>query len=165
MRERGGQDLATAVLFIGLGVLALYVGASYPMGNARAPGTGVLPRIVAWGLVGIGTIIGAKALVGGGPSIKGVAWRPALMVLLAIVVFARLIDSLGLVVTMAISMTLVALGTPETRWREYLGFAVLLILVAWGMFIAALKMPIPTWPVAVPPDVRFLLDLLKSGAR
>ena len=91
-------------------------------------------------------------------------WWPAIMVLVAIVAFARLVDSLGLIVTMVISMTLVALGTPETRWREYLGFAVLMLVIAWGMFIAALKMPIPTWPVAVPPDVQFLLDLLKSGA-
>ena len=164
MREHGGQDLATAVVFIAMGALALYVGWNYPMGTARAPGTGVLPRIVASGLIGVGAIIGLKALIAGGPSIKGVAWRPFFMVLLAILAFARLIDSLGLIATMAISMTLVALGTPETRWREYLAFAVLLVVIAWGMFIAALKMPIPTWPVAVPPDVKALIALVKGGA-
>ena len=46
------------------------------------------------------------------------------MITLATIAFALLIDRLGLVVAMIVSMTLAALGTPETRWREYALFAV-----------------------------------------
>src|SRR5690606_36836625 len=109
MQERGGQDLTTATIFIGMGALALYVGWNYPMGTTRAPDTGVLPRIVASGLIGIGAIIGLKALVAGGASIRGIAWRPVTMVLLSIIAFARLIDSLGMIATIIISKTLCAI--------------------------------------------------------
>ena len=68
------------------------------------------------------------------------------MVSLATVAFALLVDRLGLVATMLVSMTLAALGTPETRWREYLLFALIMVAIGIGVFIYALGMPIPILP-------------------
>jgi hypothetical protein len=68
------------------------------------------------------------------------------MVTLSNVAFALLIEPLGLVATMIISMTLTALGTPETRWREYALFAVIMILIGVSMFIWGLGMPLKVLP-------------------
>jgi hypothetical protein len=42
-----------------------------------------------------------------------------MLVSLTTLAFAPLVDRLGLVVTMIVSLTLAALRTPDTRWREY----------------------------------------------
>jgi putative tricarboxylic transport membrane protein len=72
------------------------------------------------------------------------------MITLATVAFALLIDRLGLVVAMLVSMTLAALGTPETRWREYTMFAAIMVVIGVGMFIYGLRMPIPILPKGLP---------------
>ena len=87
-----------------------------------------------------------KALLAEGPRLTRWAWRPFIMVTLAVIAFALLVDRLGLVVTMLISMTLTALGTPETRWREFVLFALIMVAIGVGMFIWGLRMPIPALP-------------------
>jgi Tripartite tricarboxylate transporter TctB family len=153
MRIKSGQDFATGLLFAGVGLAALWIGADYPMGTAQRPGTGVLPRILAWCLIGTGVALWIKALLADGPGVTRWAWRPVVMITLATVAFALLIDRLGLVATMLVSMTLTALGTPQTRWREYTIFAALMVVVGVALFIYGLRMPIPVLPKDLPNDL------------
>jgi hypothetical protein len=146
MRIRNAQDLATALLFAGFGAAALWVGADYPMGTAQRPGTGVLPHILAWCLIATGALLGLRSLLADGPRLARWPWRPIIFVTLASVAFALLVDDLGLVGTMIVSMTLAALGTPETRWREYFLFMLVMIAIGVGVFIYGLGMPIPIFP-------------------
>lgn len=146
MRFKSTQDLTTGLLFIAVGIGAYLVAMDYPMGTAQRPGTGVLPKALAWLLAGTGAILVIKAAVVDGPRLGGWAWRPAVMIPLATIAFALLVDRLGLVVTMAVSMTLAALGTPETSWREYLLFALFMMAFGVVVFILGLGMPIPILP-------------------
>jgi len=150
MRIKSTQDLATGILFIGVGLAALWIGADYPVGTAQRPGTGVLPRILAWCLIGTGALLWLKAVLVAGPGLTRWAWRPVIMISLATVAFALLVDRFGLVVAMLVSMTLAALGTPQTRWLEYAVFMVLMVAIGVGMFIYGLRMPIPIWPKHLP---------------
>jgi hypothetical protein len=203
MKFRAGQDFATGMLFALFGAAALYIGADYSMGVAHRPGTGVLPRILAWCLVvtGLGLILQSlitdsavvrralptlliSAAIGallffGGPAIgisegwtalpmlvgfialmevlvPGTAWRQLAAVTIATVVFGCVLDDLGLVVTMVLTLTICAAGTPETRWREYFFFLALMLVVGVGTFVLLLGMPIPIWPVKVPHWLFFL---------
>jgi len=140
------QDFATGLLFVAVGIAALWIGADYPMGTPQRPGTGVLPAILAWCLIGTGALLWLKAVVTDSPNLTSWAWRPAIMITLATIAFALLADRAGLVVTMIVSMTLAALGTPETRWREYLPFAVIMLAIGVSVFIYGLGMPIPILP-------------------
>lgn len=146
MRIRSSQDFATGLLFILIGIGAMWIGADYAMGTAQRPGTGVLPRILAWCLVGCGGLLWVKALITDGPGLSGWAWRPLILITLAAVVFALLIDRVGLVVTMIVSLTIAALGTPQTRWLEYTGFLIFMIVVAVALFVYGLGMPIRVLP-------------------
>ncbi len=146
MRIKSGQDFATGLLFAAVGVAALWIGADYPMGTAQRPGTGVLPRILGWCLIGTGGLLLIKAVLADGPRLTRWAWRPVIMITLAVIAFALLVDRLGLVIAMLLSMTLTALGTPETRWREYTLFALIMVGIGVGMFIYGLRMPIPILP-------------------
>ena len=140
------QDFASGLLFVVVGAAALWISADYPMGTPQRPGTGVLPVILAWCLIGTGAVLWLKAALTDSPRLTSWAWRPAIMITLAIVAFALAVDRLGLVVTMIVSMTLAALGTPETRWREYLPFAVIMVAIGVSVFIYGLGMPIPILP-------------------
>lgn len=146
MRIKSSQDLATGLLFLVVGVGAYFIGSSYPMGTPQRLGTGVLPRILAWCLMGTGSLLVIKALAMEGTALSRWAWRPLIMVTLAAAAFALLVDRAGLIVAMLASMTLVALGTPETRWREYSAFAVLMLCVGAGVFVWGLGMPISILP-------------------
>ena len=146
MRIKSAQDLTTGLLFIAIGLGAYLIAIDYPMGSARSPGTGVLPKTLAWLLGGTGVILIIKSLLVEGARLTGWAWRPAIMITLAAAAFALLVDRLGLVVAMAVSMTLTALGTPETRWLEYILFALFMIVLGVVVFIYGLGMPIPIFP-------------------
>ena len=148
MRPKSTQDLATGLMFLAVGLAGLIIGWNYPMGTAQRPDTGVLPRILSWCLVGTGGIIAVKAFLTDGEALdlKNWAWRPVICIALATVAFALLVDSMGLFVAMAVSMTLAAAGTEETRWDEYILFAFTMIFIGVAMFIAALGMPIKVWP-------------------
>jgi putative tricarboxylic transport membrane protein len=146
MRLKSGQDLATGLLFIAVGLAALLIGADYPLGTPQRPGTGVLPRILAWCLIGTGALVWLKALFTAGPRLGAWAWRPAIMITLAVVAFALTVDRLGLVLAMLAAMTLTALGTPETRWREYALFAAIMLAIGIGVFRFGLGMPISVLP-------------------
>lgn len=146
MRLKSTQDLVTGLLFIAVGIGAYFVAMDYPIGTAQRPGTGVLPKALAWLLAGTGAILIVKALLVNGPDLGRWAWRPALMITLATIAFALLIDRAGMVVAMVASMTLAALGTPETRWVEYIFFAMFMIVLGVVLFIYGLGMPIPIFP-------------------
>jgi hypothetical protein len=146
IRIKSQQDFATGLLFLAIGVAAYWIGADYNMGTAQRPGTGVLPRILAWCLMGSGLLLWIKAAISEGPALSAWAWRPLIMVTLAAVAFSLLIEPLGLVGTMVVSMTLCALGTPDTRWREFAIFTVIMLIIGLGVFIYGLGMPMKVWP-------------------
>src|SRR5262245_14778423 len=146
MRMKVSQDFAAGLLLLAFGLAGLWIGADYPMGTAQRPGTGVLPVILSWCLVATAVLLFVKTAVAGGARLTPWAWRPAILVTLATVAFALLVDRFGLVVAMIVSMTLTALGTPDTRWREYLLFALVMLALGVGLFIYALGMPITALP-------------------
>lgn len=146
MRIKNGQDLATGLLFALVGAGGLWLGSDYPMGTAQRPGTGVLPYILSWCLIATGGLLWLKAALVEGPSLTAWAWRPVIMITLATVAFALLVDQYGLAASMLVSMTLAALGTPETRWFEYALFAAIMLALGIAMFIWGLGMPIQVLP-------------------
>ncbi|MDX2158692.1 MAG: tripartite tricarboxylate transporter TctB family protein [Hyphomicrobiaceae bacterium] len=153
MRTRVGQDFATGLLFIVIGVGAILTIQFYdrlPMGIPQRPGTGVLPLILSWCLVGSGGLLIIKAVLAGDTALSRFAWRPLFLVTIAIIAFGLLVDGAGLVIAMVAALTLCALGTPETRWPEFAVFLVIMLAVGVGVFVWLLGMPIPIGPVRMP---------------
>lgn len=145
MIARLGKEAAAGLLFAAIGVGALWIGWGYPLGTAQKPGTGVLPAILSWALIVMGSIIAGKAVLTGDVPIGNIAWRALLAVTIATVAFGLLVDRVGLVPAMLISLTVCALGTPETRWPEYAVFLAIMILLSWATFVWLLGMPIPVF--------------------
>jgi hypothetical protein len=153
MGIKGQQDLATGILFFVVGLAAYWIGADYAMGTPQRPGTGVLPRILAWCLMGTGGLLVIKSIYVPGATLSGWAWRPVIAVTAATVVFGFMIDDYGLVISMVVSMTICALGARDTRWSEFAAFTLIMISASWAMFIWLLGMPIRTWPAKLVPFI------------
>ena len=143
---RSGQDLLCGAMFAAVGAGALWVGRNYPMGTPVRLGSGVFPMLLSWGLIGIGAIIFIKGLLTDGPRLTGWAWRPVLLITLAAVSFALLIEPAGLVATMLVVMALGALAGDGHRLRELAVFMLVMIALAIGIFIWGLNMPIKVFP-------------------
>jgi hypothetical protein len=155
MRVRAGQDFATGILFALIALAALYIGADYPMGTPQRPGTGVLPRILSLCLLATGVFLIGKAIIVGDVAMERWAWRPLAAITIATILFGLIIDDLGLVIAMVLSMSIAALGALDTRWREFASFLFIMIVGSWALFIWLLGMPIPMWPVRVPKFLTF----------
>lgn len=140
------QDIACGVMFMLIGVIGIYVGADYPRGTPVRLGTGVFPALLSWGLFAIGAIIFVKGFLVAGPPIGRIAWRPVLLVGLAACLFAVLIETGGLIPAMIVMMILAALAGDDHTIKEFSIFAVIMILMAVGIFIWGLEMPIKVFP-------------------
>jgi len=102
---------------LGVGTLGLF-GLTLPELLAGEAGARARPlaRPAGFGRARSCLLIWLKAFVTEGPRLTGWAWRPAILITLAVVAFAVLIDRLGLIAAMLASMTLAALGTPEAHY-------------------------------------------------
>ena len=139
------------LLFMTVAVLGLWISRDYPIGTALRMGTGYVPRLLCWILLGLGALVLLQGLrdareaeqVGGDRA----AWRPVIFVTASLVVFGLAIERLGLVVSIALVVGIGSLAARDLRPWEVAAAALVLILLSWAIFILGLGLTIPVWPV------------------
>jgi len=129
---------------LGLGVAA-HASVQYDMGDLRRMGPGFFPIVLGVVLFGLGLIIGLPAWWRKTEA-KPLAWRETLAVAASLLFFGFALDRVGLLLTTAITVLLASSVAPHKGilWRVVLSAAI--TLLAAGVFILALQMPIPVWP-------------------
>jgi putative tricarboxylic transport membrane protein len=145
-RFRINQDFVSGLMFVGWGILGLWVARDYPVGSALRMGPGYLPRLLCWGLVVLGAVIAIRGAIVAGEKIERWHWRPLVVVSLAVLAFALLLEPGGLVVATLAIVVIGALGGPEFRLHEALLLAAGLAAGAIVIFVYGLKLPLPVWP-------------------
>ena len=145
MRVRNAQDFWAGLLFLAIGCLALWLGRSYPLGTTTKMGPGYLPTVLSWALVLIGGFLSLRALALEGPSVEPSLVRPQIFILLAIIVFGLLIESLSLAPSIVVVTVVAAVASREMRWRETIVVAVGLAALCVGLFIYLLGQPLTIW--------------------
>jgi len=145
------RDVLSGLLFMGLAAFGLWVSRNYPIGTASSMGTGYMPRLLLWILLGLGGLIlvsglwKADRLPEAGAS-GAAAWRPVVFVTLSLVVFGLALERLGLVLSI---LLLTGIGAAAGRGMRPLETAIatlVLIALCWLIFIVGLSLTIPTWP-------------------
>jgi putative tricarboxylic transport membrane protein len=145
------KDVLSGLLFIGFAVLGLVVSRDYPIGTALRMGTGYVPRLLCWVLLGLGVLVlvqGVRAAARDGElrvSTEG-GWRPVVFVAAALAVFALTLERLGLVVAIALLTGIASFARSELRIVETVIAGMALILLSWAIFILGLGIIIPVWP-------------------
>src|ERR1700742_2674581 len=87
MTTRFGQDLGAGLMFAAFGAIGLYLARDYPVGTALRMEPGYVPRLLCWGMIGIGAIIALQGMLVGSLAIARWHWRPLLFVLGALIAF------------------------------------------------------------------------------
>jgi hypothetical protein len=128
------RNVLAGLMFILIGALGLWVSRNYPVGTALRMGTGYVPRLLCWMLVGLGLIVLVQGVRVPAPQLSQslAAWRAVVTVTVALVAFALTIETLGLVVAILLLVGIGALATRALRPLETLIAATVLIVLSWA---------------------------------
>lgn len=145
--EKGDRpDLLTAVLFVGLGGLGLFMSRGLDMGTMSQMGPGFLPRVVCWLLIAVGLGVGIPALRAPAQGIEAMRLRPVAVITIAIVGFAYAATHLGFVLASLWLIIFGAFAEPGLRWREIVPLAIGLTIFGALVFVYGLGVQVPLWP-------------------
>jgi hypothetical protein len=145
LRIKSPQDIGAAVVFMGIGLAGLYFGSDLAFGSARLMGPGYFPMILSSLILGIGVIVGFKALAIEGPPIEAMHLRPILVVVAAILAFGYLIDRIGLALTAALLTVMAGFARRDVNLLETALLAVGLAVFSVALFVYGLSQPFPAW--------------------
>jgi hypothetical protein len=145
------RDVLAGLLFIGVAVLGLWLSRDYPIGTALRMGTGYVPRLLCWLLLGLGAVVlvqGLREAQDASPlsSSDVSALRPVIFVTASLVIFGLSIERLGLIISILLLIGVGAVAARGLRPFETIAAALVLIILSWGIFILGLGLTIPVWP-------------------
>jgi hypothetical protein len=143
------KDFLAGTLYMAFGLIGLWLGRTLEIGTASAMEAGYFPRLVCMLLVAVGAGLAITALLRAGEAPERGSWRPFLFVTLSCLAFALLLRPLGLVLTLLLSTVLAHFAGGNLRPIALLLLALILIVANVGIFVIALKIPIPLWPAAL----------------
>jgi len=140
------KDFYAGLIFLCLGAGAAWIARDYPMGTAIRMGPGYFPLVLGWLLGAIGVAACAKGLILDGERIERVGYRPLLLILGAVGLFAVGIERAGIIVSTLLAVSIAAAASTDSRLREVVLLLVFLIALAVGVFTYALGLPFKLVP-------------------
>jgi len=146
---RHPKDFWSGVLFMAIGLFAIFYGMKYTLGSAARMGPGYFPRILGILLILIGAILALRSFRLQGPPLPRWKWRPTVVVLGSVVLFGAIVQWAGIALSTVILIVGSSAASPEFRPREALIVGVLLAALAVGVFVIGLKLQLPIWPAFV----------------
>lgn len=135
------QDLVGGVLAVVFGLFAFVTASSYPMGSLLRMGPGFFPCTISALIVLLGL-----ALIGSGFRSRAnvdIRLRSVLMIGLGIVIFALLLERVGLVPATLALVLLSSVADPEWRPRRAAILAAAMTALVYLIFVVLLRTPIP----------------------
>jgi hypothetical protein len=152
VKIKSHRDFWAGLMFIVIGLAFAWGATYYRFGESARPGPGYFPLGLGILLAVLGTIVLFKAMTietDGGEPVGRIAWRPLLIVLGALALFAFLLPRVGMVISLPILVVTSALAGEEFHIGEALANAAVLTLGSWLVFIKGLGLTIPVWPPLV----------------
>ncbi|KEO60817.1 tripartite tricarboxylate transporter TctB family protein [Thioclava indica] len=144
--KRDIPDLAGGLLLSVIGVFVLvYASTQYDIGLLRRMGPGFFPALLGGVLAVLGLMIALPAIARKGAPIR-IAWKEALAVLSAILVFAMGLERAGLVPVTLASVLIASIAAPDRRIGWRLALALIVTALSVVVFHFGLKMTVPLWP-------------------
>lgn len=136
------KDALGGILFAAIGLAALLLSRSYPVGSALRMGPGFFPTIVATLMLGLGVLLFLRSLSRKSDETPFVvAWRPLVLITAAIAGFAVLIE-FGIIVAVSYLVVAAWFADPDRKPRALIILIVVGILVPILIFSVGLKLPI-----------------------
>jgi drug/metabolite transporter (DMT)-like permease len=153
LKIKSQRDFFSGLMFMVVGIVFAVGATNYSMGSSAKPGAGYFPLILSVIMAILGAVVLFKSLTietEGGDPIGSIAWRPLIVVVVAIAVFGLSINRLGLLLSVPILIFITSLAGDEFHWVGVLISAAVLTAFSWLIFVYGLKLTIPVWPTFMP---------------
>jgi hypothetical protein len=168
LRIKSERDFWAGLMFIAVGVIFAVGATNYSMGPAcpandpcaaglwarmsqlsAHPGAGYFPLGLSIILAVLGGFVLFKSLTietEGGDKVGSFAWKPLLIIVIAIAVFGAMLEPIGLALTVPVLIIISSLAGDEFHWKGVVANAAVLTFGSWVIFVWGLKLTIPVWP-------------------
>jgi Ca2+/Na+ antiporter len=147
-RVLDSEWIPPGLFFIALGCAALWVSRDYPVGDLNRMGPGFFPRMLSFGMIGLGVLSVLRGL----PELaaangSGVRFdRSMVLIPACMAVFGLSVEPLGLILALALTIALAGLAHRQARLKEVAISIAFLIALSVLIFVVILKLPLHLWP-------------------
>ena len=140
---RSPKDFCAGLIYVSIGLIAIYLGSELPMGTAIKMGPAYFPTVLGslLSLLGLASLV--RSFFRKGEPIPAFAWRPLLMITVATVVFGLILRGAGFVVALPLFIFMTAYASVNFRWVPTLVVAAVTTLLCALVFIKGLGVPMP----------------------
>lgn len=146
MKITNPKDFWSGVLFLLVGAAFAIVSRNYSMGTGARMGPAYFPFYLGILLAVLGFVISLRGFKSTGEGIGHIAWKPVLLVTLAVILFGILLKPLGLLGAGIVLIVIASLPSGEFKLPEVLILGIVLVLMCAAIFVWGLKLPIPIIP-------------------
>jgi hypothetical protein len=134
------------MIFLAIGITFMVLAQEYRMGTGARMGPGYFPTMLGGLMAALGLTLVVPALVRDGEAFPKLHFRPMLMMLASIVVFALLLQPLGFVLAALVLVVIGGFADPDLRFVESVAVAIALTAFSVGIFVILLGLPFNLWP-------------------
>jgi putative tricarboxylic transport membrane protein len=140
---RSPKDFCAALIYLGIGLGAIFLGQELPMGTALKMGAAYFPSVLGWLLAFIGLLALIRSFIARGGPIPAFAWKKLLLITGATVVFGLLVRGAGVLVALPLFVIITATASEKFRWGPTLLLAAATTIVCALVFVKGLGVPLP----------------------
>ncbi|MEQ3625437.1 MAG: tripartite tricarboxylate transporter TctB family protein [Celeribacter sp.] len=139
---------ASGAILAAIGIAIIAISWRYPFGTVTQMGPGFIPHYVGLGIVALGVVILITDLRSDAVKpVNPIRWRAFVLISAGISLFALLINWLGLVPAMFLSVAVSMLADDEATPLGILIYAGAMTVLGWALFIKALGLPLTAFLV------------------
>lgn len=144
IRIRAPKDFWTGVVYTAAGVAGYVISRDYPFGSSARMGPGYFPFMISSLLIFVGAVAIARSFRFDGEPVGALAWKPMMFVTCAVLAFALLVNTAGLLVAMMVAILISASASIHFRfdWKALLGMSLMVAFCA-VVFVRGLGVPMP----------------------
>jgi hypothetical protein len=147
LKIKAPKDFWAGLMFIGFGgFFMVWALVNYQMGSAVRMGPAYFPAVLGGLLVLLGALTLIESFAMEGPKVPRFSFRPLILISGGCVVYGYTMKPLGLVLSTALLVFIVAFGGHEFKWKEVTILYVVLIVFSILVFVKGLTLPFPICP-------------------
>jgi putative tricarboxylic transport membrane protein len=143
MASRNPKDLWTGIIYVVVGLSALFIARDYGMGTLRKMGPAFFPVILSSLLIVVGTVSLVRSFVRDGTPVGRFSFRGMLFVGGATALFGIIIRGAGMIVALPVLVIISAYASHHFRWRTSLVLAIGITAFCILIFAKGLGVPLP----------------------
>ena len=146
MHIRAPKDFWSGIMFLAFAATAMLAARDYSLGSAGKMGPGYFPMMLGAALALIGIVLVVRSLVLTGEAVDHVRIVPLGIITIGVVLFGVMLEPLGLIAALVTVTLIAAYAGRESRPLEAAALAAVLAAFSVGIFVVALRLPLPIWP-------------------